>query len=814
MNKSEDIEIKRKDYSQEIDFVEAARMNIIRYSQETFRRAFPDYRDGIKPVARRILYAIWDMKSSDLIKVATIVGRTLPFHPHGDQSVNDAFVRLGQPWVMNYPLVTISGNLGSQDGDRAAAGRYIDGGLSDFAKFVIFEDLDKVSVNFEDNYDYTLKLPEYLPTKIPLALINGISGIGEAFMVELPPHNLNDIADICIKYVKDKSVSNEELVDGLFPDFPTGGEIINGNEIKEFYKLGKSTTIVVRGKADLIRETNTILLREFPYKVNIHDIEDQVIKENANGNMILQGIVTIQDDNGYTDEDDDDIEKGFSDKKKKNGRKKTYEYTCKKDSSMIEILQELYRSTNFQNSIPMSFIVNEEGKLKYVTIKNIVEDWYKIRVDTKRRKHTNAVAHLFNRRHVLEGVRSIYGIMDKVIKTIKENKSNKDSLIKTLHDAYGLTMVQAKGIYEMPLGTLSQFGKEELDKNIADLGAKIEENEKALNRIDEIIIDELMEVKKRFGRPRRTTVLLNVEEHKLGAITAKKGALLLSHGAIGLFDMNGVRDSKNIINGLKQTKVLGKSVRSIIGGKGLANETPIGFIVCYSDGTINRVSINSFKVINVWLHLTNTDSLITACTPIYDEDDTLVCLTVDKKLKRILVKDIPGTRRLQAGGPITETAQYNENDSEGYSHLLMVANNGTYSLIDIDEIPVVNRSAAGVKSSYDGYQGAISLLPLPEEILESERLFIGCTDNRDSQNYIMAYNPLLLKISGRVNKPKRLQIPEHYTISSIAMIDVGDKSGNICMIGKSSTATLSVTNFRKTYEPKRTFITPLVISLI
>jgi DNA gyrase/topoisomerase IV subunit A len=735
----------------------------------------------------------------------------MSLHPHGDASIVNALVRLGQPWLMNYPLIYGHGNFGNTDGDKAAASRYIQARISDFAIFTIFDDLDKVSVNYEYNYEYDRKSPEYFPTKIPLVLVNGISGLGEAFTVELPTHNLNDVADICIKYIENKDVSNDELIEGLYPDFPTGGEISNGNDIQEFYRSGKPTSIIVRGKADLIRENNTIVLTEFPFRVDVHDIEDKVLEEIAGGNMILQGITSIQDDNGYNDDEDED--KGFDDKRKNKGRKKTYEYTCKKDANMIEILQELYRRTPFQSSLKMSFIVNEGGKLKYVKIRDIVEDWYRVRVDCKRRKHSNAMAQLYNRKHILEGVLSIYDIMDKVIQTIKENQSNKDGLIRTLHNTYGLTIVQAKGIYEMSLGSLSAFGREDLTNTIQDMNVKILENEKALTHIDEIIINELKETKEKFGRPRRTNVLLSVEEHKLSAVNPTKGAFLLSHSAIGLFDMNGVKDSRNIINGLKPTKIQGKNVRVITGGKPLINKTPIGFIVGYDDGQVNRIHINIFKVINVWYFMNITEPIISGA-PIYSEDDILICLSSDRKLKRVLSKDIYGGRKLQTGSPIIEVIGYNEGDKEGYTHLLMIASNGTYHLSEIDDIPLVNRAAGGVKSPYEGYQGQITMLPLPEEILESERLFLGCSDNRDGQNYIVPYNPELLKISGRTSKPKRLQIPEHYQVTSAALIDIADKNSQICMIGKNSTTTLGVGGFRKSFEIKRTFITPLVISLI
>jgi DNA gyrase/topoisomerase IV subunit A len=805
------MEVKEKRYSEVVDMVEGARQNIIRYGKETFRRAFPDYRDGIKPVGRRILISLWDMHISDYTKVASISGKTLLLHPHGDASVNDALVRLSQPWVMNYPLIAGHGNIGNQSGDAAAGARYLEAKLSDFSLSVIFDDLDKVSVNYEDNYNYTLRVPEYFPTKIPLVLINGISGIGEAFMVEIPPHNLNEIADICIKYLENKAISNDELVEGLFPDFPTGGEIINGDDLQSFYKNGGTVSIIVRGKADLVREKNTLILKEFPYGVNTSKVELQVHEARKNGNMILQGIENILDDNGYEDEDDED--KGFDDKRKNKKHDKTYEYICKKDSSMLEILQELYRTTDFQSPITMSFIVNEKGNLKYVKIKNIVEDWYKIRFDSKRRKHTNAIAQLHNRKHVLEGVLFIYPIMDEVIACIKENKSNKDALIKTLHDTFKLTVVQARGIYEMSLGNLSQFGRADLEKTIHDLAEKIAGNERDLNRIDAIIIEELKELKTKFGRPRKTTVIRHVEAHKMAAVTVSKGAMIVSHNAIGLFDANGVKDSKNIITGLRPSKVEGKNIRIICSGQGLANRTPIGFILSYLDGTVNRIPITTFKVINAWYHL-NSPEFVSCGTPIYSEDDILVCLTEDKKLKRIEAHGIPGPRKLNTGSVISRMVPYNEQDGEQYEHLLMVGSDGTYHLSDLDDIPLVARQASGVKSSYEGFKGATYLLPMPGECFEYERLFLGAVDTRDNQNYLIGLSLDHLKVSGRVSKPKKLALPEAYAVSAIAVLDVGDKLNQVCMIGRNSTATLSVTHFKKSYEPKRVYLLPQVITLL
>jgi DNA gyrase/topoisomerase IV subunit A len=803
----------QKHYAQEIDIVETARSNIIRYGAATFFRAFPDFRDGLKPIHRRILYSMWELKAFTDIKVAQISGQVMGrYHPHGDSSINDALVRLAQPWIMNYPYIIGQGNFGTQDGDRAAASRYIESKLSDFTLYAIFEDMDKVSVNYEDNYDYKFKIAEYLPSKIPLVLINGVSGIGEAFRVNIPPHNLNDVADACIKYINNKNISSKELSSNLYPDFPTGGEIINGEEVQKFYTDNIQVSIILRGKAELLREKNTIVLTDFPYSVDRRIILEQVKNECINGNMILSGIENIQDDNGYDDDNEED--KGFDEKRKKSTRKKTYEYICKKDSNMIEILQELYRTTSFQTSIPISFMINQNGLLKYVSIKDIIEDWYTIRVDCKRRKHTNAIAMTHNKKHVLEGIFSIYDRLDDVIDCIRNNTEGKDALIRTLHENFNLTVVQAKGIYEMSLGALSKFGLDDLSKQIRSLEEKVNENENALTRIDEIIIEELNEMKSRFGRPRQTKVVMSMESHKSASIVITKGALTVSRNAIGVFDMNGIKDSRNILTGLKPVKVNGKNVRAIIGGKGLSGRLPKAFIVCYSDGTVNRIPIETFKIVNAWYLLPAGDASVLSSAPIYDESDILVCITDDKKIKRIEASSIPGTRRLQIGSPISHICRYNEDDDDQYEHMLLVGGNGTYSLIDIDDIPLVSRNAQGVKSAYEGFSGRNFILPVPGELMDTERLFVGCCDQRDGQNYLIGLDLSNLKLSNRVSKPKRLLVPENYTVHSAEVLDIGDKTTSVCIVGKNSTGTLSSVNFKKSYEPKRVYFSPLIITLI
>lgn len=807
--------VPKKDYADDVDMVEAARRNIIRYSLETFTRAFPSAYDGLKPVARRIIYTMWVNKNFNYVKVANITGAVLgSYHPHGDASVTDALVHLAQPWVQNYPYVVIQGNQGNQDGDSAAAARYIEAKISDFAKKVILDDIDDVSVNYVDNFDYTKTIPDYFPTRIPLVLINGISGIGEAYRVNIPPHNLNDIADICIKYIKNKNISNTELVDGLYPDFPTGGEIINGAELEKFYKGGEPVTIAIRGKVELHSDTNTIVIKEFPYGIACDDVAIATSDAWKAGNMILSGIEKIQDTNHHNDDDDgtgEVSEAASTDTKprKRVQEKKTYEYKCKKDASMIEILNEIYRITSLKTTIPLSFMINQKGYPVYVTIKDIVEQWYKIRVDSKRRKHTNIIAQSYSKKHILEGILSVYDRIDDVIKAIRTNKDDKDTLIKQLHEKFGLTVVQAKGIYEMPVGSLSAFGKSDLENRIKEADTYISDNDYLLTHIDDTIISELEELKTEFGRPRRTTITMSIEEQQTSKLALTKGAFIYAYNAIGLYDSNGVNDSKNILTGLKTYKRVEKNVREIIGGTALRG-TPKGFVVCYDNGGINRIDASVFRVVNVWYDLGLDGSIsVTCAAPIYDDDDVVVCIGNDNKIKQISVTDINGKRIVSSGSVIKSICSYNPAKDKNFDRLLMVAENGTYNLCDIDEVPLLGRAAGGVKSAFDEdtLSAKVFMTLVPSEVFDEDRVMVSSVDSKDGQNYMHSIPLTDLKLASRTAKPKLIGLPKPNSVNSIQLCNVSDKDTQLCMIGKSSTSSLNITNFKKPYDFKRLFMT-------
>lgn len=796
----------RKD--DEIDIIDSSKQNIIKYAVETFTRAFPSCYDGLKPIHRRILFNMYVERIYSYTKVSKIVGSTMGnFHPHGDSSIEGALVRMGEPWVMNYPYIDGSGNFGTQDGDEASASRYIEAKLSDFSKEAFLNDLDDVSVNYEPNFDYTRNIPQYFAARIPLVLINGVTGIGEAYKVDIPPHNLYDVVNVCKKYILNKEIKNEELCEGLFPDFPTGGEILNGSEIEKFYKFGESTSISVRGKAKLIPETNTISLIEFPWGVAINSIVSDIQKEIKNGNMIFQGIESLVDINIH-DDSLVDSSGALRSGKKDNKGKGNFECTCRKDANIIEILNEIYRVTQFQTNIPLSFMINCDGFPVKSTIKNIIEMWYSVRYDYKRRKYTTAIAKAHSKKHVMLGLISVYDRMDDIIKTIKENTSDKDSLIRKLHDEFNLSMVQAKGIYEMSLGQLSRFGHSSLENIVQNLSNEIENNTYNLNHIDEIIIEELEDLAKKFGRERMTKVSMKVS-YSSKKITISKGAFLYSKGSIGLYDANGVKNSKNIVTGLKSLKKDNKFVKDeIIGGFSIEDKTPIAFIVCYEGGFINRIDVDVFKVLNVWFSL-DCGYNITCATPIYDEEDVIVSISSDMKLKRFKANEINGKRLVSCGQDVIYIISYSlKDEKKSKGHLFCIDEESNYTRYSINDIPLLSKNALGVKTPFTENSDKVKMLICDSSSGESDYLVISYTDvSLDNQNYILNVPLYDIPISLRSGKAKRINIPHSYRMNNVFALDISKlKDKQICLIGKNSTSTLNANNFKKVYEPKRLFI--------
>lgn len=459
-------------------------------------RALPDVRDGLKPVHRRILYAMWNTgirAGTKYRKSAMVVGEVLgKYHPHGDIAVYDSMVRMAQDFAMRYPLIDGQGNWGSIDGDSAAAMRYTECRLSKISEELLF-DLEKDTVNFVDNYDKTQKEPAVLPAKLPNLLLNGTMGIAVGMTTNIPPHNLGELTDaIChlIDYPKAAIEDLTKFVKG--PDFPTGGLIFNKKDIIQTYATGRGA-IVMRGKAEIVETKKGqfgIIISEIPYQVNkaslVTKIADLVKTKR------LEGIKDIRDESS------------------KEGIRINIE--LKHEAYPKKILNRLYTLTSLQDKYHVILLSLVDGiQPRVLTLKEILEYYIKHRQEIVERRTRYDLKIAKERAHILEGLKIALDHLDAVIKLIRKSK-NREEAHKNLIKKFKLTDIQAKAILDMRLHQLARLEREKIEDELKEkkrLIKKLETILKSSKKILKIIKDELQELKKKYGDERRTKVLVS-----------------------------------------------------------------------------------------------------------------------------------------------------------------------------------------------------------------------------------------------------------------------------------------------------------------
>ena len=455
-------------------------------------RALPDARDGLKPVHRRILYAMHeDGITSDkpYRKCANTVGSVLGrYHPHGDSSVYDAMVRMAQDFSMRYPLIDGHGNFGSVDGDGAAAMRYTEARMAKIAQYML-TDIEKNTVDFMPNYDDRLQEPTVLPARIPALLANGSSGIAVGMATNIPPHNLSELIDGIIKIIDEDNVSDEDLMSVIKgPDFPTEGIILGTAGIKQAYKTGK-------GKITLRAETNIeemsgnrqrIIVSSLPYQVNkanlIKTISD-LSKEKK-----IEGISECSDE---------------SDRKEK----VRVVIELKRDANAQVVLNQLFKHTQMQTTFGIIMLALVNGEPKILTLRQALDVYIDHRKDVILRRTQFDLDKALARAHILEGLKIALDYIDEVIQIIR---SSYDDAKERLMERFGLTDIQAQAILDMRLKTLSGLQREKIEEEYKQLMELIEHLRAILNSerlVYDIIKEELLEVKDKFGDDRKTKIV-------------------------------------------------------------------------------------------------------------------------------------------------------------------------------------------------------------------------------------------------------------------------------------------------------------------
>jgi len=457
-------------------------------------RALPDVRDGLKPVHRRILYAMWSIglkASAKFRKSATVVGEVLgKYHPHGDSAVYESMVRMAQDFSMRYPLVRGQGNFGSMDGDNAAAMRYTEAKLSAVSEELLF-DIEKNTVNFIPNFDGSHKEPRVLPAKLPNLLLNGTMGIAVGMATNIPPHNLRELSDAIEHLIDSPEASVEDLTQYVKgPDFPTGGIIYNKKDILAAYATGKGG-VVLRGRADIKEDKGggfKIVVSEIPYQVNKADLVEKIadlVKDKK-----IEGI------------------RGLRDESDKDGVRIVIE--LKKDSYPKKVLNSLYKHTSLQTTFHFNMLALVDGiQPKVLTLKMILEEYIKHREEVVRRRTQFELNKAEDRAHILEGLMIALKNIDAVIKTIKASKDKEIARVN-LMKKFKLSERQAVAILEMRLQNLANLEQLKIEQELKEKHKLIKELEgilKSVARIRGIVKTELKELTAKYGDERKTTVM-------------------------------------------------------------------------------------------------------------------------------------------------------------------------------------------------------------------------------------------------------------------------------------------------------------------
>jgi DNA gyrase subunit A len=455
-------------------------------------RALPDVRDGLKPVHRRILYAMDDMGltfSKSHKKSARIVGEVLgKYHPHGDTAVYDAMVRMAQPWSLRYPLIDGQGNFGSMDSDSPAAMRYTEARMERISDWIL-EDIKKDTVDFNLNFDDSLQEPAVLPTQIPNLLINGASGIAVGMATNMLPHNLTEVIDGIVATIDNPEIDVDELMHHVKgPDFPTGGIIYGTAGIKEAFETGRGR-IVVRGKAEIeLRANNreSIIINEIPYQVN----KEQLIIKIAD-------LVNEDKISGISDVRDESDRQGVR-----------VVVDVKRDAIANVVLSKLYKYTALQSSYGVNNIALVNGRPMTLSLRNLIDHFIDFRIEVVVRRTQYDLRKAEERAHILEGLLIALDNLDAVIALIRASRTVEDAR-NGLMSEFGLSELQARAILDMRLQKLTGLEREKIKQEYDELQKQIAHYKEILGSVElqrNIIKDELLQVKERFGDERRTAI--------------------------------------------------------------------------------------------------------------------------------------------------------------------------------------------------------------------------------------------------------------------------------------------------------------------
>ncbi len=478
----------------QIDIDEEMRTAFLDYSMSVIvSRALPDVRDGLKPVHRRIVYTMHEAgltPDKPFKKCATTVGDVLgKYHPHGDASVYDALVRLGQDFSLRYPLVDKHGNFGTIDGDPPAAYRYTEARMSKMALYMV-ADINKDTIDYDSNYDDSLKEPRVLPSRFPNLLVNGSTGIAVGMATNIPPHNLREVIDACVALIRNPDLGLEGLMEHIQgPDFPTGGIIMGRSGIRAAYATGRGK-ITLRARTNIEEDSkgrSSIVVTEIPYMINKTRILENVAALVKDGR--IPGISFIRDESD------------------REGMRIVFE--LKRDAIPQVVLNQLFSYSSLQETVGVIMLALVNGQPKILTLKDMLRHYLDFQAEVITRRTRFDLNKALERAHILEGLKRAVDIVDEIIATIRACKGGQPEAKKAIMEKFGFDDPQASAIVAFRLGQLAGLEILKIEEELNGLHARITEMQEILgdhNKVMEIVAKELLEIKEKFGDERRTDI--------------------------------------------------------------------------------------------------------------------------------------------------------------------------------------------------------------------------------------------------------------------------------------------------------------------
>ena len=675
------------------NIVDEVKTSFLDYSMSVIKaRALPDLRDGLKPVHRRILWSMYECgytPDKPHKKCATTVGYVIGhYHPHGDTSVYDAMVRLAQDFNQRYTLVDGHGNFGNIEGDSAAAYRYTESRLAKIS-LELLRDINKNTVDMEDNFDVTKKEPKVLPSRFPNILVNGSMGIAVGMATNIPPHNLGEVIDGCIAYIDNPDIDTMGLMQYIKgPDFPTGGVILGNSGIKQAYETGRGT-ITIRSRATIeeIKGHPTIVITEVPYGVNTMELKNKVAE--LVHNKIIDGITDYHTD-------------------LKDGVKITI--TLKKDANAQVVLNNLYKHTQFQINYGIIFLMLDGLTPKTLPLKSIISKYIDHQKEVIYRRTKFDLAKSENRVHILEGYKIALDNIDEVVNIIR-NAGDDDEARTKLINRFGLSVVQADSILELKLKRLTGLERNKIEEELSTLLKLIDELRSILaneQKVLDIIKREMLEIKNKYSDDRRTSIDMTAVDY------------IEDESLIPEQDVIVTISNKNYIKRMSTDNYKTQN-RGGVGIKGMStndedfveqmiNLSTHDYLLFFTNkGKVYRLKgyeIPEFSRTSKGLPIINLIQIekgenVSAVVKVEKENayKYFIFGTKDGVIKRTLISEFDNIRQ---SGKIAITLRDGDElnsvkKSTGEDFVLMCSSNGRMVRFNENEVRVMGRSAAGVR---------------------------------------------------------------------------------------------------------------------